>query len=111
MNDSQKIASTLKGGEFLIRTTRADEIFIPEEWKEEERMIEQTCLDFLEQEVYPNLDRIDAQEEGLMPSLLDKAGQLGLLGVSIPEEFGGFGKDFTTGMLVTEALGAGYSFS
>jgi alkylation response protein AidB-like acyl-CoA dehydrogenase len=111
MNDSQKIASTLKGGEFLIRTTSADEIFIPEEWTEEERMIEQTCVDFLEQEVYPNLDRIDAQEEGLMPSLLDKAGQLGLLGISIPEEFGGFGKDFTTGMLVTEALGAGYSFS
>jgi len=74
-------------------------------------MIAQTCRDFLEAEVYPNLDRIDAQEEGLMQSILDKAGELGLLGISIPEQFGGFGKDFTTGMLATEVLGAGHSFS
>ncbi len=100
-----------KGGEFLIKETLADDVFIPEEWTEEQLMIAQTCVDFLEQEVYPKLDQIDAQEEGLMQSLLDKAGQLGLLGVSVPEEFGGFGKDFTTGMLVTESLGAGHSFS
>ncbi len=100
-----------RGGEFLIRETKAEDIFIPEEWTEEQLMIAQTCVEFLEQEVYPNFDRIDAQEEGLMQSLLDKAGQLGLLGVSVPEEYGGFGKDFTTGMLVTETLGSGHSFS
>jgi alkylation response protein AidB-like acyl-CoA dehydrogenase len=74
-------------------------------------MIKKTCEDFLETEVYPNLDRIDQQEEGLMESLMDKAGALGLLAVSIPEEFGGFGKDFNTSMLVTDAIGAGYSFA
>jgi alkylation response protein AidB-like acyl-CoA dehydrogenase len=109
-NQVSPVVST-KGGEFLIRETKADDIFIPEQWTEEDLMIQQTCIEFLEQEVYPNLDKIDAQQEGLMVSLLDKAGQLGLLGVSIPEQYGGFGKDFTTGMLVTEALGAGYSFS
>ncbi|REJ81379.1 MAG: acyl-CoA dehydrogenase [Bacteroidetes bacterium] len=101
----------LKGGEFLVRDTAAGEVFIPEEWTEEQRMIAQSCVDFLEQEVYPNLDRIDAQEEGLMQSILDKAGELGLLGISIPEVYGGFGKDFNTGMLATESLGAGHSFS
>ena len=101
----------IKGGEFLIRDARADEIFIPEQWDEEQLMIAKTCEDFLEQEVFPNLDRIDDLEEGLMPSLLDKAGELGMLGVSIPEEYGGFGKDFTTSMLVTEATGAGHSFA
>ena len=100
-----------KGGEFLIRETKAEDIFIPEEWTEEQLMIAQTCREFLEQEVYPKLNQIDAQEEGLMVSLLNKAGQLGLLGVSVPEQYGGFGKDFTTGMLVTEVLGAGHSFS
>jgi len=100
-----------KGGEFLIKETSASDIFIPEEWTEEQLMIAQTCVDFLQQEVFPNLDRMDAQEPGFMQSLLDKAGQLGLLGVSVPEQYGGFGKDFTTGMLVTEALGAGHSFS
>ncbi len=100
-----------KGGEFLIKETLAEDVFIPEEWTEEQLMISNSCRDFLEQEVYPNLDRIDAQEEGLMQSILVKAGELGLLGISIPEQYGGFGKDFVTGMLATETLGAGHSFS
>ncbi|MES2276412.1 MAG: acyl-CoA dehydrogenase family protein [Bacteroidota bacterium] len=104
-------ASAIKGGEFLIRDTPADSIFIPEEWNEEQLMIAQTCTDFLAQNVVPNLNRIDEQEEGLMPHLMEEAGQLGLLSISIPEEYGGFGKDFKTSMLVTEKLGAGNSFS
>ncbi|HNQ61853.1 MAG TPA: acyl-CoA dehydrogenase family protein, partial [Bacteroidia bacterium] len=111
MNQPVSTSETIKGGEFLIRDTKAEDVFIPEEWSEEQLMIAQTCRDFLDQEVYPNLDRIDAQEEGLMQSILDKAGELGLLGISIPENYGGFGKDFVTGMLATENLGAGHSFS
>jgi len=103
--------SAIKGGEFLIKETEAKDIFIPEEWDEEQLMIAQTCNDFLEQEVFPNLERIDSMEEGLMPSLLEKAGALGMLSVSIPEEYGGFEKDFVTGMLVTEVTGAGHSFA
>ena len=103
--------TTLKGGEFLITETEAKNVFIPEEWNEEQKMIAQSCHDFLAQHVWPNLDRIDAQEEGLMPDLLNKAGELGLLGISVPEEYGGFGKDFTTSMLATEILGAGHSFA
>ncbi|MFN4123025.1 MAG: acyl-CoA dehydrogenase family protein [Flavobacteriales bacterium] len=106
-----KAKNTLKGGEFLIKDIEAQDIFIPEEWNEEQQMIAQTCNDFLDAEVYPNLDRIDALEDGLMPSLLDKAGELGLLGVSVPEEYGGFGKDFNTSMLVAEITGAGFSFA
>ena len=103
--------STIKGGEFVIRETSAEEVFIPEEFDEEQVMIRQTCEDFLEAEIYPNLDRIDAQEEGLMQSLLDKAGELGLLGVSVPEQYGGFGKNFNTSMLVADVIGAGHSFA
>ncbi len=102
----------IKGGEFLIRETPANEIFIPEEFNEEQRMIAQTCKDFLKQEVYPRLNEIDSQKDpNLMPSLLDKAGELGLLGTSVPQELGGFGMDFNTTMLVAEVLGAGYSFA
>ncbi|HCN84586.1 MAG TPA: acyl-CoA dehydrogenase [Sphingobacteriaceae bacterium] len=103
--------TAIKGGEFLIRETTCEDIFIPEEFDEEQLMIRKTCEDFLETEVYPNLDRIDQQEEGLMESLMDKAGELGLLAVSIPEQYGGFGKNFNTSMLVTDAIGAGYSFA
>jgi alkylation response protein AidB-like acyl-CoA dehydrogenase len=74
-------------------------------------MIAQTCSDFLESSVYPNLDRIDSQEEGLMKHLLQKAGELGLLGISVPAEYEGFDQSFVTSMLASEYMGAGYSFS
>lgn len=101
--------SKTKGGEFLIKETSANDIFIPEQWTEEQLMMKKTCDDFIDQEVLPILDRIDSQEEGLMPAILEKAGALGLLGVSVPEDLGGLGFDFVTSMLTTEVLGAGYS--
>ena len=101
----------LKSGEFLVAEIDAKDCFIPEEFNEEQLMMAKTCQDFLETEVYPILDRIDAAEPGLMPSLLKKAGELGLLGVAVAEEYGGFGQPFVTQMLVGEKIGAGYSFS
>ncbi|HMU13561.1 MAG TPA: acyl-CoA dehydrogenase family protein [Flavobacteriales bacterium] len=101
----------LQGGEFLIRESDPQDIFIPEEFNEEQLMIAQTCVEFLQQHVWNQLDDIDHQKEGLMADLLNKAGELGLLGISVPEDLGGFGKDFVTGMLATERTGAGHSFS
>lgn len=103
--------TAIKGGEFIIRDTKPEDIFIPEEWNEEQLMIAKMCDDFIAQEVEPNLDRIDEMEEGLMPSILDKAGELGLLSLSVPEDLGGMGLDFKTTLLATERLGKGYSFS
>ncbi len=102
----------IKGGEFLIRETKAEDIFIPEEWNEEQKMISKTCKDFLKQEVYPKLNELDSMKDPkLMPSILDKAGELGLLGTSVPQEYGGFGMNFNSTMLVAEEIGAGYSFA
>jgi alkylation response protein AidB-like acyl-CoA dehydrogenase len=101
----------IKGGEFLIKETKASTVFIPEEFDEEQLMIAQSCRDFIAQEIDPNLDRIDSLEEGLTPSLLEKAGELGLLGITIPENLGGFGKNFVTGMLTTEIIGGAHSFA
>lgn len=103
--------SPLKGGEFIIRKTLPSQIFTPEEWTEEQKMIGQMCDDFISQEITPNLERIDKMEEGLMSSLLDKAGELGMLGMTVPEEYGGMGVDFKTSLLATEKLGKGHSFS
>ncbi len=103
--------TTLKGGEFLIRDVDVNQVFIPEEFDEETKMITESCQDFLEAEIFPNLDRIDKQEDGLMAELLKKAGELGLLGLSIPEEYGGFEQAFLPIMRANEALGAGYSYS
>ena len=103
------MATKTKGGEFLIKETLAEDIFIPEQWTEEQLMMKKTCEDFIAQEVSPILDRIDNQEEGLMQSILEKAGALGILSISIPENLGGLGFDFTTSMLTTEMIGAGHS--
>lgn len=103
------MSEVLKGGEFLIKETNYKDIFIPEEFNEEQKMIAQMCKDFVEQEVYPNLDRIDSMEDGLMESVLDKAGELGLLSVSIPEDLGGLGSDFVTSMVSTEYTGSAHS--
>lgn len=101
----------IKGGEFLIKETGPQNIFIAEEWDEEDKMIGDTCEDFIEKEVHPILDEIDSLKEGLMPSLLKKAGELGMLGISIPEKYNGFGKDFNASMLSAEKTGSGHSFS
>ncbi|HEY5825001.1 MAG TPA: acyl-CoA dehydrogenase family protein, partial [Cyclobacteriaceae bacterium] len=101
---------SIKGGEFLIKETQAHEIFIPEEFNEEQKMIAQQCKDFLAKEVLPRLDDIDSMKDPkLMPSIMDKAGELGLLGTSVPQELGGFGMDFNTTMLVAEVIGGGHS--
>ncbi len=111
MDAAQKTQSALKGGEWLIKESSAFDTFISEDYNEEQQMVKDMCLSFLETEVDPLLDRLDTMEPGLMSSLLDKAGEQGLLSVSLPEQYGGLGKDFITANLVSEGLGGGFSFS
>ncbi len=103
--------SLLKGGEWLIKQSNAFETFTPEDYTEEQIMVRDMCLQFLKTEVIPIVDRIDKMEPGLMPQLMEKAGEQGLLGTSVPEELSGLGKDFVTSTLVSEGLGGGFSFS
>lgn len=102
---------TPKGGEWLIKDSNPADCFIPEDFNEEQKMVYDMCLQFLNADVLPIIDRIDKLEPGLMPSLMEKAGEQGLLGASVPENLGGLGKDFITSTLVNEGLGGGFSFS
>jgi len=101
----------IKSGEFLVKEVEAKDIFIPEEFNDEQRMIAQTCQDFIDTEAYPNMKQLETGDRELMRTVLKKAGDLGLMGISIPEEYGGFGQSFVTQMLVAETTGAGYSVS
>lgn len=103
--------TAIRGGEWLIKESDPATTFIPEDFSEEQQMIREMCEQFLDKEVFPNLDRIDNMEPGLMKSLVQKAGEQGLLATSFPEEYGGLGKDFITSTIVNEYLGAGHSFS
>jgi alkylation response protein AidB-like acyl-CoA dehydrogenase len=105
------MATTIQGGEWIIKEVKAEDVFIPEEFNEEQIMVRDMCSQFLDTEVLPVADRMDKLEPGLMPGLLEKAGEQGLLGVSVPEQYGGMGKDFITSTIVAEYLGGGYSFS
>ena len=107
MSDKQPIT----GGDFLIKEVACEDIFTPEEWTEEHIMMRQTSIDFVNANVIPNLDAIDNMQEGLMPSLLEGAGELGLLASSVPEEYGGMGMDFKSSMIITEGVGGGHSFA
>ncbi|RLD82614.1 MAG: acyl-CoA dehydrogenase [Bacteroidetes bacterium] len=101
----------IKGGEFLVKETLAEDVFIPEEFNEEQRMMAQTCSDFVDTQVIPVVDQLDKHNRELLTKLMKGAGELGIFGVSIPEEYEGFGQNFVTSMLTNEEMGRSFSFA
>ncbi|MGE5683216.1 MAG: acyl-CoA dehydrogenase family protein [Bacillota bacterium] len=101
----KETVSHVKGGSFLLQENEPMDIFTPEDFTEQQQMIAQTTSDFADNEVMPVINEIDEQKEGLSVSLLRKAGELGLLSIDIPEEYGGLGLDKTSSMLVAEHIG------
>jgi alkylation response protein AidB-like acyl-CoA dehydrogenase len=106
------ITKSTQGGEFLIKETDAQDIFIPAEFTEEQRMMAQACQDFIDTEITPHVQEIDSMKNpDLVPRIFKKAGDLGLLGITVPEEYGGMGMSFNTSMLIADIIGAAGSFS
>lgn len=103
---------SIKGGEFIVRETAAEEVFIPEEFNEEQKMMAQACQDFIDTEITPKVEEIDSMKNpDLVPSIFKKAGELGLLGISVPEQYNGMGMSFNTSMLIADIIGSAGSFS
>lgn len=103
--------TVLKGGEFLTRESKWEDTFIPEESTEEHIMIRNVAKEYIKNDILPYLDKLDAQEGNITVEKLDIAGNLGLLGLAIPEEYGGSGMDLVTSSHATEVLGAGHGLS
>ncbi len=110
MSTATETKTALRGGEFLIKDSTWEDIYIPEEITEEQKMMRDMTKDFIRTEIDPNLDKLD-HDPMLGIDVLNKAGELGLLGLHIPQEFGGEGKDLTTFSFVTEVLGWGHGVS
>ena len=94
----------LKGGEFLIKETKAEDVFIREEFGEEQMMMLNATVEFSEKEVKPHLMRFENKEYSLVEDLMRKAGNLGLLAINVPEKYQGLGMGFNTGMLICEEI-------
>jgi len=105
------VDTTRKGGSFLIEETDPADVFTPEDFNDEQRMFAKTAEDFVVNEVLKNIDRTEAKEEGVMVGLLKKAGELGLLMIDVPEQYGGLGLDKATSMLVSEIISASGAFA
>src|ERR1041385_8447873 len=101
----------IKGGSFLIEERQPEEIFTPEDFTEEHRMIADTTRQFIDNEVTPHIDELEKHDWKLSRQLIGEAAELGLIGANIPEEYGGLGLDQTSGALVGENIGRCASFA
>lgn len=104
MTGTTRESTRIKGGEFLLTDTPVEQVFIPEEFSEEHRMIAQTTEAFVKNELLPHVEEIEHQNFELTLDLVRKAGKLGLLAANIPEKYGGLGLDKMSGMLIMEKL-------
>src|SRR5437899_3514826 len=102
--------TVLRGGEWLLQTADADGVFTPERLSDEHRLIGQTAQEFVENEILPKLDRLEEKDWALARDLVKRGGDLGLLGVDVPEEYGGVGLDKVSSLVVSEKLARSASF-
>jgi len=96
--------ATIKGGEFLIKEIKSEDIFITEEFNEEQKMMKDAVKEFIDREVWPQRERFENKDYAFTEEIMRKAGEMGFLGVSIPEEYGGIGMGFVSTMLVTDYI-------
>jgi alkylation response protein AidB-like acyl-CoA dehydrogenase len=111
MKSTQMGTTPIKGGEWLIKESSPADTFIPEDISEEQKMILDMAHQFMSTYVLPNMERADKMEPGFMRSLLEKTAEQGLSGTTVPEQYGGLGKDFLTNGIIMEGLGYGGGFS
>ncbi|WP_340199001.1 acyl-CoA dehydrogenase family protein [Ascidiimonas sp. W6] len=93
-----------RGGQFLVKETKAEDIFTPEDFTEEQQMMRDSVKEFVDREIWPNKEKFEKKDYALTEEIMRKAGELGLLGVSVPEEYDGLGMGFVTTMLVCDYI-------
>ncbi|MFY0631458.1 MAG: acyl-CoA dehydrogenase family protein [Flavobacteriaceae bacterium] len=97
----------LRGGQFIVKETNCDDVFTPEDFSEEQQMMKEAVMEFNDREIIPHKDRFEKKDYALTEEVMKKAGELGFLGVSVPEEYGGLGMGFVSTMLVCEYISSG----
>ena len=111
MVDTLEKSTVLNGGSFIIQDSTPDSTFIPEEFGEEALMVKSMVQDFIKNDINPNRVALEKQQEGLAISLIEKMGDLGLLGTHMPEEYGGTGMDTNINTMICDELGPAGGFT
>ncbi len=101
------MAELLRGGQFLVKETNCEDIFTPEDFTEEQQMMKEAVQEFNDREIIPHRNRFEAKDYALTEEVMRKAGELGFLGVSVPEEFSGLGMGFVSTMLTCDYISSG----
>jgi alkylation response protein AidB-like acyl-CoA dehydrogenase len=99
-----KSQKEVNGGSFLISKIDPDQVFTPEDFSDEQRMMKEAVIEFIEREVWPNKERFEKKDYAFTESLMKKAGELGFLGIPVPENYGGMGMGFVSTMLVCDYI-------
>ncbi|ETN95982.1 acyl-CoA dehydrogenase family protein [Zhouia amylolytica] len=101
-----------RGGEYIVKETKSEDVFTPEDFNEEQKMMRDSVIEFVDREIWPNKPRFETKDYAFTEELMRKTGELGLLGVSVPEAYGGLGMGFVSTMLVCDYIsGTSGSFS
>src|SRR5437016_2417861 len=108
--DTTAAAPPIRGGEWLLHGARPEDVFTPEQITDEHRLIAQTAQEFVDNEVLPKLGRLEEKDWNLARDLLKRAGALGLLGVDVPEEYGGVALDKVSSLIVSARIAPSASF-
>ena len=95
---------TIKGGEFLTKETKATDVFITEDFTEEQRMMKVSVQEFIDRDVWPQKNRFEEGDYAFTEEIMVKAGEMGLLSISVPEVYGGMGMGFVSAMLVCDYI-------
>jgi alkylation response protein AidB-like acyl-CoA dehydrogenase len=112
MSDKTINKDILRGGQFLVKETNCEDVFTPEDFSEEQRMMRDSAREFVDRELWANWERFENKDYAYTEECMRKAGELGLLGVSVPEAYDGLGMGFVSTMLVCDYIsGATGSFS
>jgi len=94
----------LRGGQFLVKETKCEDVFTPEDFSEEQNMMKEAVQEFVDREVWPHKERFEKKDYALTEEVMRKAGELGFLGVAVPEKFDGLGMGFVSTMLVCDYI-------
>jgi alkylation response protein AidB-like acyl-CoA dehydrogenase len=106
------MSDTTRGGQFLVKETKCEDVFTPEDFSEEQIMMRDSVKEFVDKEIWPNKNRFEAKDYAFTEEIMKKAGEMGFLSVAVPSEYGGMGMGFVDTCLVCDYIsGATGSFS